>query len=897
MNSNKRTGGGVLLAINHAFETHELFPPNGQSVEQIWAAVLFRNCTIYIGVAYVPPDLTNAPSVIDQHISSLNWITDLMEPKDNIVLLGDYNLPGIKWIINSSNYLYPDSLHSSANYQTERLLDSFSFAGLCQINGILNENSRILDLCFASTEMVHNATVSEAPSPLVKSSHHHPSLLISLRVSPPLVFANTAEVICYNYSKADFSSMNAFLLNTNWDAIFNVNDVDSATLKLSHVLLNAIDNFVPKKRNEGNLHPPWTNHHLKRLKSIKRFTLRKFSRYRNNVWKSRYVVANNEYRRLNKTLFTRYHKRIQATLKHNPKFFWNYVNDQKNESGLPTVMLRGDTEASNKHDICELFRSQFSSVFVNNPVDHEQIAVAIRNVPHLTSVGSSPFIDAYVVEDACKKLNYSVNPGPDGIPSAILKKCSKSLSLPLSQLFNRTIQSGVFPKSWKYSFVFPVFKKGSKRDVKNYRGIACLCALSKLLEIIVLDFISHACKNYIVEQQHGFVPKRSTSTNLVAYTSFIIRSLQSRQQVDAVYTDFSAAFDTINHRIAIAKLQRLGFNGPFLNWMESYLVGRQMSVKIGSTISMPFRVTSGVPQGSHLGPYIFLLYLNDVNFTLKCFKLSYADDFKLYYPVNRMVDAVFLQSQIDVFYEWCDANMMILNATKCSVISFSRKRSGVRYGYKLLDTTLQRVECIKDLGIILDSKLTFRDHISYITSKASKTLGFVFRLTKHFKDVYCMKALYCALVRSILEYASVVWSPYYQNGIQRIEAVQRKFLKYCLRNLPWRDPLNLPSYENRCNLIDINLLSNRRNVAKASFISDLLQSHIDSPELLRLVNLNIRGHNLRTNDFLHVPLSRTNYGYNEPMSSMCRTFNRCSSVFDFELPRTALKKKFTLALR
>lgn len=235
---------------------------------------------------------------------------------------------------------------------------------------------------------------------------------------------------------------------------------------------------------------------------------------------------------------------------------------------------------------------------------------------------------------------------------------------------------------------------------------------------------------------------------------------------------------------------------------------------------------------------------------------------------------------------------MILNPSKCSVITFTRKKQPIVYTYTLKGEVLNRESVVKDLGVLLDSKLTFKDHISYVTSKASSQLGFIFRVAKSFKDVYCMKALYCALVRSILEYGSNVWAPFYQNGIGRIEAVQKKFVRFALRFLPWDDPVNLPSYEDRCRLINLDTLDLRRKVSKATFISDLLTSRINCAQLLSNLNINIRSRFTRNYFFLCLPNTRTNYCYHAPFTSMCRTFNQCFNVFDFNLSRFTIKNKF-----
>ena len=283
--------------------------------------------------------------------------------------------------------------------------------------------------------------------------------------------------------------------------------------------------------------------------------------------------------------------------------------------------------------------------------------------------------------------------------------------------------------------------------------------------------------------------------------------------------------------------------------------------------------------------------MNDVHLLLNCNKLSYADDIKLFAIIEKTSDGSFLQSQLNVFSNWCTDNRMILNASKCAVITFTRKHFPVLYNYTLENTNIPRTDCVKDLGVMLDTKLTFSNHITYTVSKASWTLGFIFRTAKHFRQINCLKTLYCSLVRSSLEYCSVVWAPYYQNGIQRVESVQRKFVRYAQRYTSWPDPSNQPIYEERCKMLNLDLLSVRRDVAKATFVSDLLQSSIDCPEILQLVDFNIRRRSLRTHYFLRIPRARTNYGQREPITSMCRVFNSCSELFDFHLSRLTIKNR------
>lgn len=377
-----------------------------------------------------------------------------------------------------------------------------------------------------------------------------------------------------------------------------------------------------------------------------------------------------------------------------------------------------------------------------------------------------------------------------------------------------------------------------------------------------MDPLLAHCKQYLSDDQHGFISGRSTSTNPLCLTTYIAESFAERVQTDVIYTDLSAAFDKISHAITIAKLERLGVGGSVLRWINSYLVGRKLTVTVEGSVSNEFPARSGIPQGSHLGQLLFLLYFNDVNYAIKGPKLSFADDMKIYLKICSVYDAIRLQEELNIFADWCDLNGMVVNPNKCSVMSFYHIRQPIIISYKLNGCEIQRVDHVKDLGVILDTQLTFKQHVSYVVAKASRTMGFVFRIAKNFSNVHCLKSLYCSLIRSTLEYCSVVWYPYHQNGMDRIESVQRRFIRFALRRLPWRDPLRLPSYESRCHLIQLETLQARRNIARAMFVADTIRGRTDCPAILAAVDLNVRPRALRNNYMLRLPLQRTDYGQN-----------------------------------
>lgn len=448
---------------------------------------------------------------------------------------------------------------------------------------------------------------------------------------------------------------------------------------------------------------------------------------------------------------------------------------------------------------------------------------ALRDTPRDVFNFSRFTIDLEMVESAISKVKHSNVGGPDGIPTCIIKNCSAELVLPLLKLFNLSLVQRAFPERWKSSFMFPVYKKGDKQNAENYRGITSLCACSKVFEIIMYDALFPVCKNYISQDQHGFYPKRSITTNLAPFISMCLRNMEQGAQVDAIYTDLKAAFDRVDHSILLAKLERLGVSPDLVHWFESYLTDRKLCVKIGSAQSDCFTNKSGVPQGSNLGPLLFAIFLNDVGFVLPpgC-RIFYADDVKIYIVVRCLADCQRLQQWIACFSEWCGRNFVILSVEKCSAISFSRKRKPILYDYAIDDLPLQRVEVTRDLGVVLDSSLTFKPHYSDIIARANRQLGFIFKIADEFRDPFCLKALYCSLVRSILEFGSVVWCPYQRIWIMRLESIQRKFVRYALRHLPWNDPANLPPYE----LLGIDTLERRRSIAQAMFAAKVLVGDI-----------------------------------------------------------------------
>lgn len=331
----------------------------------------------------------------------------------------------------------------------------------------------------------------------------------------------------------------------------------------------------------------------------------------------------------------------------------------------------------------------------------------------------------------------------------------------------------------------------------------------------------------------------------------------------------------------------LNFHSSLLKWFANYLTGRRQFVRIGNKVSKVIFNRSGVPQGSHLGPILFLLFINDLPMYLEhSYCLLYADDLKIFKSLNSINDCRLLQEDLNNVSNWCMINRLHFNISKCNILSFFMCRNPIYFNYSIANSELTRVNFKMDLGVIFDHKLNFLHHYDYIIAKANAMLGFLKRNSQDFSDPHALKSMYTSLVRSILEYCCVIWDPYYIGHSKRIENVQKRFTRFAIGKLDWNFS---PSYISRCKLLGLIELETRRKYFLIMLARDVLMNHIVCPPLLSLFNIYAPVRSIRSRDFFSIEYHRTNYGCSDTISKSCTAYNSICDVIDLSETRSIFK--------
>lgn len=874
-----RLGGGVLIAVKSEHHCKTLVTNVTDKIFDLVAIELLSKGKKFIVICFYIPPRASLDEYTDLGVK-IEEIVACYESDHAILIMGDANLDKVLWIPNDDIHEVFDPVNINTKY--EFFLSKLQSLGLYQLNNRRNVSGNVLDNIFSN--ILSDLRIDESSMNLTrKTSIYHKILHLQYKTTTAVIDdrAKFQRKFKYDFNKANYNEINARL---NEMAINFDKEVDEIVLEFHEKLISILDDCVPKKEI---IRLSCARHLDRPLRMLRNKRNRAFKRKDLSVVEHRRFLALRDKFETDEALaIEEYNRKITLKVVDDPKYFWSVIKETKNGKGYPSVMKFKDNRSNKRVDIAKFFSDNLKSVF-NDP-----ISFLDSNFSHIVTseeVVSEIVLTKKSVEEIIDSLGKNKGPGHDLIPASFLKHTKSTISDILLSIFNKSLEKGVFPQFWKKALITPIFKSGFKDDVENYRGISILSVFSKIFEKAVCNFIKPQISHLIDVSQHGFENGRSTVTNLAEYTSFLRSSLSKKQQIDSIYTDFSKAFDKVDHKLLIFKLRKYGFCGPILNWLESYLSNRVQVVKFEDVVSEEVLVTSGVPQGSVLGPILFVLFINDLPKLIEdCDCSLFADDLKLYKKVTSTEDSTVLQENIDKITKWCRDNGMALNASKCSIISFYRGSLKIDSQYKIGDDTLGRATVIRDLGVMLDEKLNFKSHVDKIVSSARSVFGFVKRRAKTYNDPHITKTLYCGLVQPIIEYASVIWAPYTKCKIDKIESVQKQFLIFALKPLGFSGYV-LPRYESRLLLLNMTTLDNRRRLAYALFGFDLVRKRLRVNALNDRVNFRVNTFNLRQHRILREELHSSNFSSNDCVDLAIRIFNDFGSLYDNNVTREGFK--------
>ena len=791
---------------------------------------------VYILIMYRAP--SNSP---EANLSLANFVAEFGLGKE-VIMLGDFNLPAIDWIRRDLILQGPP---------TERMfLEAFSSLGLTQwvTDPTFPRSGNILDLILTSeADRVGQVHVLD-PLP---GGDHCPTMFEYIfsghsHVSDP---QNNRRA----WHRGNFEAIGRRLSEIDWDLELAYLNTNQSFNVLAARLFQLVQLFIPAKPpHVTGPKPPWATKPPRSLIEHRQRAWRDYKAVRQRIGRSSpearnalsvFHGLNRQFKHFAVRSQAEYESRLISDSKDNPKLIHSHIRRKK--IGCPTIGPLKLTETrltDGPQLMADKFVESFSSVFTRGTPAHP--------APHQHFEGSLDNIEFSIddVQAILSLLDGNSAMGPDEIHPLLLKKCATQLARPLYLIFRRSFIEGSLPDAWKSSRVTPIFKKGHRYDPLNYRPISVTSVPGKCMERIVCEHLTSYLEDHslLSTEQFGFRARRSTQDQLLMTYDFVSQKLDDGYTIDVILFDFSKAFDVVVHCLLIDKLRGLGIRGNVLQWITEFLCGRTMRVCVKGSVSQPKDVLSGVPQGSILGPILFLIYINSVASRLACKFKIFADDLKMYASVDHSRSSVpmssvhSVQNDIDVLHTTALSWGLQINVKKSVVLRFSRSRPDQIPVYTLNGLALPAADTAPDLGVTVDTELKFHSHVQATAHKASGLSHSLLKATVCRTKEF-MLFLLTTHIRPMLEYSSCLWGTGYITDLRLLEKVQRRWTKQV-------EGLREASYADR--LESLNLYSIQGRLLRADLIQywKILNGHscIAPTDIFQLSpETRTRGHRLK----------------------------------------------------
>lgn len=773
-------GGGVAMYFRHglSFETDEIVSTTHNALRfRIHGSV---GCQLSGLLIYKFPKSNKEIfySELSAHASTLG---------SNSVIMGDMNIDLLK-LADSSPYL---NILTSLGYQSMVNIPTREVAPV----------STCIDHVFFRAKSAANGMFVEdcLVHPVGLSDHH--SLLIKIKgfedkvISQP---ASNKKLIKF----INWETLNASLLAVDWGAFLSGEDVNVVYNKFLRKLNELVTDNTTLIRKYTSKHKrnPWASPLLVRLSKQKNDLYILVKKFSNNLY------LKEQYRKMSRKVQAqaiidkkKYFGGLLENSVTNPRRYWQIINGtlgkQKNPIDRISVNSTTYQVVGNEELVADLFNNYFVGItraLADGNSTQSPIHSQFSNGRYLHSTFTPPNsffmypVTSCEIIEAIKSVSNKKSVGYDGLRVDIIKNCAYSLLEPLSIVFNLSFTQGIFPDGLKTAVVIPIYKSGAKDDLSNYRPISLLPSVSKILELIVknrlISFLNDA--KFFSERQFGFLSGRSTDGALLSHVTDIVSHIERGSFSVAIYMDIKKAFDTVDHTILLEKLEKCGIRGPTLGWFSTYLRNRCQVVRIGDGLSCSQMVTSGVPQGSTLGPLLFLIYVNDLlKLKVKGRIFSFADDTSILFSAKTKTELIHkINSDLKLITAWFSEHKLHLNLDKTNIISFGFQKLNIQQSIKLhlnphcVDQcncpSLNQVSEIKYLGVILDEKLSWGPHTINLQKKLRKLNYMLYHASRLITRRHLLR-IYRAMYEPVLRYGIIHWGHALKKYVTPLKVLQK----------------------------------------------------------------------------------------------------------------------------
>ena len=573
-----------------------------------------------------------------------------------------------------------------------------------------------------------------------------------------------------------------------------------------------IKKFVPERRRRNQNRPPWLSQDI--LRAIRK-KKRLWQRYKHKQDQEEYVAQEKLTRNLIRNAKRRFEKKLAAGGRGNSRPFFAYVKQRTKSRPTIGPLKKNGLKVSGDVEMAELLNTCFGDVFtrenVNNIKEPDIMVMENQLLDFKITVKE--------VKAKIRKLKRESAAGPDGVGPLLLQELQDGLAPALAIIYRKSLDSGTVPEDWRIANVTPIFKKGSKSDPGNYRPVSLTSVSCKVFESIMKDaVVSHLDVNSLIRKnQHGFMAGRSCTTNLLEFLEKVTASVDKGTPFDTVFLDFAKAFDKVPTERLLKKLQAHGIRGKLLTWIRSWLTGRKQRVVLNGSFSSWIDVLSGVPQGSVLGPLLFLIFINDLDKAAEAVELikKFADDTKIGQSVGCMDGVEKLQVALTELCKWSEDWGMEFNVKKCKVMHFGHNNP--HHVYHMNGAVLEETAEEKDVGVTVSCSLKPAAHCARAARTARAVLGQISRAF-HYRDRHIFVRLYMQYVRPHLEFSTPAWCPWLAGDKELLENVQRKAVSMV-------SGLVSRAYEDRLKELGLQTLSERRHQADMCMVHKIVHQH------------------------------------------------------------------------